>query len=200
MKRGKGQVRKMSILDFNEGKHAALSYLFDKHHAGLCFYAFSIVGDLQEAQDIVSECYVKLWDKRADFNDFSQTKSFLYVSCRNRCLNFIRDQKRREKYQEAYLSQIDLHEKEISHHLIKAEVLNYLYAEIETLPNKCRQVFKLLYFDGKKTSEVASIMGISIQTVRNQKTIAHNLIRTSLLKKGINEAFFYTMILWFQGN
>jgi RNA polymerase sigma-70 factor (ECF subfamily) len=81
-----------------------------------------------------------------------------------------------------YLSEQDTrHEFDLAE--IKSEVLQYVYAEIEKLPEKCREVFKLSYLEGMKLSEVAQHLNISEQTVANQKTKALKMLRLALSDK-----------------
>ncbi len=68
--------------------------------------------------------------------------------------------------------------------VLRAEVLHEIYAEIEHLPGRCGQIFKLLFIEGLPTDQIAERFGINVQTVRTQKARAISLILTALLKKG----------------
>lgn len=173
---------------FRGGEEKAFSFVFDMHYKSLCYFANPITQDVQQAEDIVSECFFKLWTRRDSFQTSQNIKAFLYISCRNACINHLRNLKRRNAAQELYLSQLELAEDTVLYQLIEAEVLQVLTEEIEALPAKCRDVFKMIYIDNKKTDEIALLLDISVKTVRGHKARAIELLRTEMLKKGISAA------------
>jgi RNA polymerase sigma-70 factor (ECF subfamily) len=70
-----------------------------------------------------------------------------------------------------------------------------IYEEIEKLPKKCRQVFKLAYMDGLGNEEIANLLNITYQTVKNQKVRALKILRLALLHKGLLAAI---LIRWYR--
>lgn len=173
------------LIEFRNGNESGLNFFFNQHYKSLYFFSIRIVQDEQEAQDIVSESLVKLWERHSDFNSAQSIKAFLYLSCRNSCLDYLKHLKVRSAVQETYLRHIEQGEEIILNQIIKTEVFDILNREIELLPEKCREIFKLIYLDNKKTDEIATELGLSVQTVRNQKTKAIELLRTSMIKKGL---------------
>jgi len=75
-------------------------------------------------------------------------------------------------------------------------VLQEIYREIEELPGKCGQIFKMIFLENLPTDQIAERMGINVQTFRTQKARAISMIRTSLLKRGrlIALLFFYAWL------
>ncbi|MFD2556268.1 RNA polymerase sigma factor [Sphingobacterium tabacisoli] len=171
---------------FKNGDEKSFAHIFDIHYRSLCYFATPITQDALQAEDIVADCMYKLWQQRATFKTLQNIKAFLYISCRNACLNHLRNLKRRNSAQELYLSQLESSEDTILYQIIETEVLSLLDDEIESLPEKCRAVFKLIYIDNKKTDEIAAILGISDKTVRGHKARAIELLKTQLLKKGVS--------------
>src|SRR3546814_3390155 len=55
--------------DFQKGIPAAFTHLFDLHYRSLCYYAGTILDDIGEVEDAVSEVFVKLWQRAANFDD-----------------------------------------------------------------------------------------------------------------------------------
>lgn len=153
--------------------------LFNKYYAGLCYYAYKFVHNKEVAKDLVQDVFVKSWDKRSDFTTELSIKNFLYISLRNSCLNYLRHSIVEKKFIE--LSDIDMceNEKGLSN-LIKAEVVMSLREAIDKLPEGCRMVLKLAYFEGLKNDEIATELGISINTVKTQRQRAMKLMRLSL--------------------
>jgi len=181
---------------FKKGEDGSLSYFFKLHHKSLCYFATRLVQHKLEAEDIVAECFVKLWDRHKDFQTEGNIKAFLYISCRNACLNHLKQLKTRSTAQQGYFAQLSDGEETILMEIIETEVLAILNKEIDHLPENYKEVFKLIYFDQKRTDEIAGLLGLSVQTVRNYKSRAIDLLKTSMLKKGISTAQMLAFLMF----
>lgn len=179
------------------GEEAGLAHFFKLHQKSLGYFAYKVVGDSDEAEDIVATCFVKLWEHRTEFPTPEKLKSFLYVSCRNACLNHLRNLKVQTSAQQNYFRELEGSERDVLYRIVESEVLQELHKEIELLPDNYREVFCKIYFQHQKTDEIAAELGLSVQTVRNYKARAVELLRNSMLKKGLSEAF--TVALLFLG-
>ncbi|TJY61539.1 RNA polymerase sigma-70 factor [Sphingobacterium alkalisoli] len=171
---------------FRGGDETTLAFFFDLHYKSLCYFAVPLCQDTQQAEDIVADCFFKLWQNRTEFQTAQNVKAFLYISCRNASLNHLRSLKRRNAAQELYFSQLESGEETILYQIIETEVLHILSREIEELPTKCREVFKMIYIENKKTDEIADLLGISVKTVRGHKARAIELLKSQLLKQGVS--------------
>lgn len=175
---------------FRMGNEQAMTYFFDLHYKSLCYFSNRLVNDDLQSEDIVSDCFLKLWQRRSDFQTGQNIKAFLYISCRNACMNYLQHLKVKTQVQQIYLKELEKGEETILYQIIKTEVLDIVNKEIDLLPEKMGQIFRLIYFDGKKTDEIALELNISVQTVRNQKTKAIEFVKNSLLKKGVSMAVY----------
>ena len=184
------------IEEFRKGNEKSMIYFFDLHFKALVYFSARLSQDDIEAEDIVSDCFLKLWQRRADFQTAQNIKAFLYISCRNACLNFLEHLKVRSAAQETYFRQLEEGEETILYDIIKTELLDIVNKEIEKLPGKMQEIFKLIYFEGKKTGEIADALDLSVQTVRNQKGKAIEMLKTALLKKGISSSTFLAFLLF----
>lgn len=179
-----------------QGEQTALTFFFKKHHQSLYYLASGLIQDTAQAEDIVADCFIKLWERRDRFADAEKIKAFLFISCRNSCLNHLRDKKRKTAAQALYLKQLEINSEELLYEVIDTEIIDLLAREIEELPEKCREVFKLLYLEGKKTDEVARELQLNVQTVRNHKTRAIELLKAQFLKKGLSAALQLAVLLY----
>lgn len=93
-----------TLPESNDGTSSVMSEfkaLFDKSYAGLVFYSFKIVGDRQDAEDIVQDAFVNYWNqKKAVSEEVNAIKSFLYNTVRNASFNLLRHQKVVRKFEE----------------------------------------------------------------------------------------------------
>lgn len=173
------------INEFKKGNSKALNYVFDLHYRALCYFAECIVKDQQEAEDIAASSFIKIWKKHADFETAQNIKAFLFICAKNACLDYLKHFKRQSLAQKEYFKQLSEEEDYILNYLIEAEFLQLLNEEIEDLPEKCRAVLKLIYFDGLKTDEIAQQLALSVKTVRNHKARAVSLLQSALLKRNL---------------
>lgn len=184
------------VSEFQKGNPAAFTHVFDLHYRSLCYYAGTILDDAGDVEDTVSEVFVRLWQKAADFDNLNSIKGFLYISTKNLCLDRLKQQKRQQASLTDYTYTLDTLENDEDYSLLETEVLVQVYDEIERLPTKARAIFKLIFFDGLKTDEVADQLGVSVKTVRNQKARAIQLLQTALLKRGLPAFIWIFCCLW----
>ncbi|PPL00552.1 RNA polymerase sigma factor [Parapedobacter indicus] len=171
--------------EFQKRNSAAFAHVFELHYRPLCYYARTMLANQAEAEDAVSEVLVRLWEKATHFDNLNSIKGFLYISTKNLCLDRLKQQKRQQASLDNYLYAVDTGEGIEDFGMLESEVLAQVYEEIERLPAKAREIFKLIFFHGSKTDEVAIQLGISVKTVRNQKSRAIQLLQTALLRKGL---------------
>ncbi|MBO9203976.1 MULTISPECIES: RNA polymerase sigma factor [Niastella] len=174
------------IIDtLKNGGPEALQTLLKQFYSPLCLFAERLLTDRAAAEDIVGESFIKLWNKRSDFETTQNIKAFMYITVRNACLNHLKQAKRDSlsKKQLAYL----MGEKEefVLNEMIRAEVLKEIMQEINNLPEQCRKVLKMGYLEGLRNQEIANLLNISIHTVRNQKVRAIQLLKIRLRDRDV---------------
>ena len=67
--------------------------IFDRYYLPVKSYGFQYIEDDEIVEDFVQDAFLKVWEKRADFYFVAAIKSFLYMSVRNACLDYLRHQK-----------------------------------------------------------------------------------------------------------
>lgn len=166
------------IIEFQKGDPQAFTYFFHLYYRPLCFFASQLVGSMPDAEDIVKDTYVKLWQKHKDFATPQNIKAFLYITTRNACLNFLRHMQVRESSRKEliYLEE-EKGQELVLNQMIRTELMQEIYDEIEKLPQKRREVFKMAYLEGMKNDEIATHMNISIHTVKEHKGKALQFLR-----------------------
>lgn len=170
---------------FKKGNPAAESILFKLFFRSMCLLAETITGNLLPAEDIVAESFVKLFDKRAEFEAIDNIKAFLYVTVRNSSYTYKTTQKRHEAVHTQLAAEQGEEDDLVSAfelEMIRAQLLAEIYQEIENLPPQCRKIAKMIFWEGKSTGEIAEKLNISAQTVRTQKARAIQLLKSQLFK------------------
>lgn len=161
------------------GETAAFDAVFRQWYAPLCRYACRLAdGDMDEAEDLVQQTFVKLWEYRGRLDVSWSLKAYLYKTVHNACLNRLRAGKVRSKYLDYNAQQLnDMYTPPDD---TSPELLERFQRAMEALPPQCRHIFELSRFETLKYREIADQLGISIKTVETQMGKALRLMRTQL--------------------
>jgi RNA polymerase sigma-70 factor (ECF subfamily) len=132
------------------------------------------------AREITQEAFISLWEKRASIDLSKPVKSYLSTTVRNKCLNWLRDNKKfnREILDiEGLLSDKTYIQPD---RLVEAEIRDKITTAIEALPQKCREIFVLNRHENLKYQEIANRLEISVKTVETQMSKALQHMRDQL--------------------
>jgi RNA polymerase sigma-70 factor (ECF subfamily) len=165
---------------FRNGKSLGFEYFFSTLYKAVCLFAFHYVKDKATAEDIISNSFIRLWNKRNIFETEAGIKAYLYKSVYNACIRHLQQQQNRNMHNRSYITQIDTAQQSIIHTIIKAETINNLHKAISHLPAQCKNVFTNLYIEGKSVTETAQEMNLSISTIKNQKARGMKLLKAKL--------------------
>lgn len=153
---------------------------FDAHYKRLSFFAYQILGDKDLSEDLTQDAFLNYWKQRETLSKEEKVvKSYLYSTVKFMALNHLRHQKVVQKYSLELVAE-SISEEGIAAKMIRSEVLNELYMALETLPENCREVFRLGYFEGFSNSKIAEVMEISINTVKTHKQRGLKALRAVL--------------------
>ncbi len=159
----------------------AYKELYDLFFDDLHRFASSFVKSGEAAEEIVSDVFIKIWQIRNKLIEIENLRVYLYTITRNFSLNYI------TKNQRQHFVGLDDFQIELMPDLktpeelcISTETMNKIKYAIKELPAQCRLIFQLVKLDGLKYKEVASVLNISVFTVRNQVAIAVRKIAEAL--------------------
>ncbi len=168
-------MEKEVLLKLKKGDQSALKTVFDQYLEPLVQYAFSYIGDKEAAKDVVQQFYVSLWKNRKHIVP-DTFESYLFVSVRNRSVNYLRDNRKWVSIDQA--PRETAYDPEPGHREERQKIIqSYLQSGIASLPKKCKHVFLLTKVEGLTYAEVADELGISVKTVERQMGIALKKLR-----------------------
>ncbi len=130
------------------------------------------------AEDIVQDSFVYIWENQNDFNDAISTKVFLYRTVKNKCINQIKHQSARNKFEDNQPKD-GFDENLFLKKYINEETIRLIYKAIESLPQNCRSIIELS-LKGLKNEDIADSLNISVNTVKTHKKTAYKLLRIKL--------------------
>ncbi len=136
-------------------------------------------GDPDEAEDLVQQAFVKLWEKRDTIDINWSVKAYLYKMVHNTALNRIRHEQTKQKYQQ-YQSALPLDNTQEMPQDTLPELRQRIQQALDKLPPQCRNVFELSRFEELKYREIAEHLQISIKTVESQMGKALRLMHVHL--------------------
>lgn len=152
---------------------------FREHFQALVGFAMWYVPDSDTASEIVQEVFINFWNKRDTISPDQNIKSYLYISVKNRCLNFIRDNKKFRSYFLDVELEMDV-AVSVPDKLEQSEVALQIENAFGKLPEKCRQVFELSRLEEMKYREIAEKLNISVKTVEAQMSKALKILSSEL--------------------
>jgi RNA polymerase sigma-70 factor (family 1) len=162
-----------------KGDEKAYTYLIDTYHHKLCIYANSLVKNIYNAEDIVQNVFVKIWEQRTRLKSNHSIKSFLYKLVYNEFIDQYRKNQSLFTLEKNYFDALNIvvHEDDSESF---DRILLAVKKEIQNLPPKCKEIFILSKQEGLTNIEIAEHLDVSIKTVEAQITKAFSLLRSTL--------------------
>lgn len=172
---------------FRRGDEDAFEWIFRRYFSPLCLYAEHFTKSRLTAEEITEDFFCHFWDQCHELNIDTSLKGYLFRGIRNRCLNYIRNQKVQQKHFDNKLS-FALNEYEAEHispeepasDLINRELETQIGKLIDQLPDQCKTIFCLNRFENLTYPEIAAKLNISVNTVKTQMTRALCKLRAGL--------------------
>ena len=157
----------------------AFSIIFKRYYLRLYRFTFRFVRDSQTAENVVQDMFVNLWLNRAKHNIRSNLKAYLFMAVRNRALNQIKYHGINKNIElDAARDQVLFDTPE--QHCLDNEMIRHFDDAVNRLPDKCRQIYIMKRYDELKYTEIAAILGISVNTVKTQIRRALMLLQKHL--------------------
>lgn len=155
----------------------AFKELYQRYADKMLVYALNILKNKEVCEDLIQNIFIDFWSKRKS-SSIDNLEGFLFRAVKFQVFNYFRNQK---------ISDTDLTRLNIVDAAVTAtkkmeydELESAIYSVVANLPPRCKEIFELSRFEHKSNSEIALILDISIQAVKNQISKAISVIRTSL--------------------
>lgn len=148
----------------------------------MCCYVYRLLGEKEDAEDVVQDLFLTLWNNRKKIAIGENVSGYLYKMARNLALNHIRTQTN-------YKTVLENREEQLSYYeenpLETEEFRMALYDCINLLPGRCKEVLLLHRVKGLKQKEIADQLSISVKTIKNQIWASLQRLKKCLKVKGI---------------
>jgi len=181
---GKGIVESLQLI-LVKGNKKAFTDFYTQYFKRLLIESDKYVKDIYVAEEIVQDVFLKIWERSDDLTQIQSIKSYLYRSVINASINYVNRQKNLELHHQKIVDEFT--EDQADQLDEENELIVLLYDEIEKLPPKCKEIFKMNRFERLKYREIALKLDLSEKTVENHIGNALKLLREAMLKKRSSE-------------
>jgi RNA polymerase sigma-70 factor (ECF subfamily) len=175
------------LLGVREGDEAALSALIARKTKPLLQMVQRILGDLEEARDVVQVTFFRVWENRRKFDVKWSPNTWIYRIASNLAIDHLRSRKSRERVSEPVRMHLihtaDGNAQGDLTRVQQAEVAAIFRELAQDLSEKQRMVFLLREVEGLPAAEVAGILDCRESTVRNHLFNARKVLRRELLRR-----------------
>ena len=159
---------KLLILRFKQGRREALRQIYDKYKVGLLKFAVVLIGDLNMAEDVVHDVFVKFAQSADRIKPTGSLKNYLATSVVNRVRNYLRDNSR---HSETNLDAVDVvwsSERGPQQWAVLSEQLTLLSQALRQLPYEQREVISLRMEMDMTFRQIARLQSASVNTVKGR--------------------------------
>lgn len=164
-----------------EKNEAAFEQVFKSHFKDLHRYATALVKDAGDAEEMVQNVFMRLWEKATQLNYHTGLQAYLYRAVHNECLNHLQRQKTRQTHEKYLQHTLKGQGDSAAKKLLHANLQHKFSEALDDLPQQCRTIFQLSRTEELKYQEIADRMGLSIKTVEAQMGKALRILRQKLI-------------------
>ncbi|NSL88860.1 RNA polymerase sigma-70 factor [Chitinophaga sp. Mgbs1] len=176
---------------------AVFARVYEHFYPVLFATACKYLKDRAQAEEVIQDVFLKLWEKDFRLEHAAALKSYLFRAVINQSLNSLQRNRMTEDHHSAlqYLQE----ESYLCTFIEEQELRERIHYAVEKLPEQCRRIFKLSRYEGFKNNEIAHQLDLSVKTVENQMTIALKQLRAALLdhpEKPISAGSRLRLLVW----
>jgi RNA polymerase sigma-70 factor (ECF subfamily) len=172
-----------------EDDQLAYTEIFERYCKLLLHHAYKILGNQDEANDVVQEVFLSIWNKRHEITLTGSLSSYLYKATKNKILNHIAHEKVVSRYADSISNFIETDYVFADFNLREEELEAIIAKEIDLLPAKMREVFLLRKVEELSYEEIALQLNITDKTAKQQVYNSLKILREKLKN-------FMTVFVW----
>lgn len=160
------------ILDISNGSKEALELLYNKTKSYVYGYAFSMLNNVTDAEDVMQDTYVNIYKYASMYNPRNKPLAWILTITKNLCLNKLKQKKRRKETDISDIEHIITKDKRHMHH-------DYTFARtiLEELTEEEKKIIILSSVEGLKYREIAHLLDLNLSTVLSKYHRAMKKIR-----------------------
>lgn len=155
--------------------------LFVRLHDRLFRFACSILQNNEDAEEVVSDFFIGIWQRRKSLPELEKPQLYFFVGVKNNSLNKLKANKKRTQLQsQDWLIDLDSVFFNPEELMMSEEFAKKIMVSINELPPRCKLIFKLVKLDGLSYAGTAQLLEISVKTVEAQMAIALRRLKSCI--------------------
>jgi RNA polymerase sigma-70 factor (ECF subfamily) len=180
---------------FQAGDMLAFDNIYKKYNQKLFRFAYYILKSREDAENIVQEVFVKVWENRDKIKLHSSFSSYIFTITHNATIDLIREKLKDNKFKDHLLSLQEPFENPVQADMEFAETQNQAQEAIAKLTERQRQIYLMHREEGFTYHEIADKLSISVKTVENHMVAALKILRGHLNTSSLIVILFYFLFL-----
>lgn len=152
------------------------------------YFARDYVLSEEEAENIAQDVFLEFYQKRDSLDFHINIIAYLFTSVKNKCIDYLRRKlleqeaaaKMQEEFDLSFRMKFDSLEAFNLEGLSEDNIKNIIEKALESLPERCREIFVMSKIEGKKQKEIVEDLDVSVKTIECQMTIAYKKLREEL--------------------
>jgi RNA polymerase sigma-70 factor (ECF subfamily) len=182
------------VIQLRDGSRRAFSNLFSRYDQKLYFFALGYLKSEKEAEEIVQETFIKLWERRTDLNPELSIHAYLFKIAfnfiRKRMISMIREDELHHELADELTDFDDQTANTLNYHFL----LEHINRLIEQLPPRQKQILELRKLEGYTAKEIAEMLGLSLKTVEAHLTASLKFLKEKLKSGNMDELLLLALI------
>lgn len=162
------------------GDAAACRFVADRHLDGIVRFAYRMLGNQADAEDVAQEAFMRLWQTSKRWKPNALIKTWLHRVAHNLAIDRLRLRKPSEAVEDAGLSDAGPGP---GGHLQRDQVARIVDAAIAALPDRQRAALALVHYEEMSNIDAAKIMGVSVEAIESLLARARRALRASLSER-----------------
>jgi RNA polymerase sigma-70 factor (family 1) len=161
-----------------QGDQAAFGTLYRHYRTPALKFCVALLKDQEEAENMVHDVFIKIWEKRALINPDLNFNSYLFTCLRNMAFDYLKQVEKSQLLRQRYFERIEHSQYE----QVEDQEIQFkaLQTAINSLSEKRKMILLLNVEGGKSYQEIAELLRISKNTVKNQLVKAKQLLREKI--------------------
>ncbi|GAB3330788.1 RNA polymerase sigma-70 factor [Larkinella ripae] len=158
-----------------QGDQNAFAELYKYYRTPALKFCITLLKDEEEAENMIHEVFIKIWDRRSQINPALNFTSYLFTCLRNMAFDYLKKMEKNNQLKQVYLEKmVAARDEEQDDKEVKFQLL---YTAVNLLSEKRKQILYLNIEEGKSYQEIAEMLMISKNTVKNQLVKAKQFLR-----------------------
>jgi RNA polymerase sigma-70 factor, ECF subfamily len=169
------------VTSLKAGDSAALSKIYDRYGDAMYWFAVRLLGQSQEAEDLLQEIFMALCDKCTYQSGRGSLKTYLMMLVHSRSLDRLRSRKSQAQRQQRLQGYTPLHDASTPlDHATDSEIAQRVRTALGELPEKQRHALEMAYFEGLTQVEIAQRLNVPVGTVKSWFRLSFGKLRRKL--------------------